>query len=365
MPPLPQVVDFLHPRTWAGMLEEFPLIEDLVGVRELFPIEPQPGDKLIWDLLKHDAPLAYFGAVGAESPILDQRPVLQQISVDMAYVKTKAVLNENDVRMLKTFGDAPRGTLIGDMRANSQKKITETLQRLDQSVDRRMEKNCIDSALGALTVTPALPENTGHSEITFTITWGVSTVQAGDAAGANNGKLWSDLTSDPLGDVSNWFQDLRYTISDAYMSKRVLNLLARNTTLRGNMLINTPVGQPSVVSQALIKRYFQEEMGVTIHEYNSQYTTRTVALSGGIPVYTDTVRRYLPDNKVIFKAAGPLGRYVTSPVPINNWQAGKYLIPIDPDESGKKDPYQWEALAGIYGLPVLYYPDRVFVATVA
>lgn len=362
-PPLPAINDYLHPRIYQGLLQEIPLIQELIGVRDYFPVREVPGDRLIFDLVKHHAPLAAFTAPGAESPRLDPRPVYQQVSVDAAYVRSKVALRENDVRILRQFGGAPVTSLQGQMAQAARAKIADESLVLSQSVDRRMEKMCIDTLMGALTVTPA--SEPGVSEVSFTISYPVNTVQAGDAAGANNSKLWSDITSDPLADVQNWFQTLRYNMATMIVSRRVMNLLSRNTTLRGNILINTPVGQPTVLPQAAIQRFISSEMGLNVVVYDSQYTVRSWALSSNVLTPTDTAYRYLPDNKVIFLPAGPQGFFASSPAPQNDYQSGKFLFPLDPEVTGRKDPWIYEVVCGIYGLPVPEYPDRIYVATVA
>lgn len=379
MPPeMPNYVDYLSPPVLMGMIETFPRIEDQIG-DALFPFQDVEGDTLLYDLITTDAPLASFSAPGAESPKLDLIDQIQQMSIKIAYVRSKIQHNENDVRWLRYFGDRPqnagpvdpRDPTVGMRRAALQ-RLTNSTRRLSEAVDRRIEKMRIDTLLGALTVTPTQAENVGKSEITFSISWGVITQTAGNAAGSNSSKLWSDPTSDPLLDINNWYQALRFTPSRAIMSKKMMGYLRRNTTLRSQYLVTgaggavTSVAVPQMLSQEQILDWFRREFGVNeIVLYDSVYTTMAETLSSGAPVQTLSEVRYMPDNKVVFTVDGPLGYFATAPAPQNGWNPGKFAFTLDPEETGRKDPWIWETVCGIYGIPVFTRADRTMVVTAA
>lgn len=354
-------VDYLSPRVFAGLLTEIPMIEDLIGL-QFFPFQDEPGDRLIFDLIKRHAPMASFRTPGAESPGIDVRPRLQQMMTDVAYVGSKIRLQETDVRWLREYGNEDPITAVGAMAATARRRIANDTAELSRSVDRRIEKMCIDTLLGAISV---VPSEDNRSEVSFSVTYPVNTVQAGDAAGANNSKLWSDTSSDPLADLLNWGQNLRYTWARGIIPRRLMNYLARNATLRANIMVTTPAGQPTVLPHSAIVNWFRSEIGIELTVYDSVYTRRTEVLTNGVPVSTDTEYRYLPDNKMIILPAGPIGYFATSPAPQNEWRTGKFVIPNPPEKSGRIDPWIFEVIAGIYGLPVPLYADRIHVVTAA
>lgn len=356
--PNPNIVDYLNPRIWTGVVRDTPFPVNYIG-NQFFPSRNVPGDRIEWDYIYEESPLAPFVAVGDESPKLDKSQKFRKGWADVTYVRYKAELRAEDVRWLRNFGDAPENTQAGAMAARARDEITRLANTLSNSVDGRIEWMQINSLLGSMAVAPTLPENVGKSNIKFTLTYPVRTVTASP--------LWSDtVNAKPFTDMRTWFQALEtWEPAVAIMSRDVMWYLVQNESIRRQLFL-ARTGQsgdiPDLVGNQSIVNWFSAELGLRVIVYDARYSTRTYGSNGEFDIVR---RRFLPNNKVIFLPNGPMGYTATVPAEQNNWAYGKFAWTSTPDESGRKDPWVYELGAGFYGLPVIERPDQVLVATVA
>lgn len=359
MPNLPNTLDYLSPRIFTGIVRDSPPPGDFIGNR-FFPLRPVAGDRLEWDYIYSESPLAPFVAPGAEAPRMDVDQKLTKGWAQIVYQKFKTDLRETDVRWLRTWGSAPAETPQGAMAAQARQEITRRADMLSNSIDARIEWMQLSSLLGSMVVAPTQPENVGKSLISFTLNYPIRTITASP--------LWSDaVNSDPYLDMRSWFNtiansDRPWVPKVAIMSTQTFYTMALSQKISRQMFLAaraTDAGLPSILTQQQLDVFFGN-LGLRVILYDARYTTR--AYTGA--EWAITQNRYLPANKVIFLPDGAMGYTATAPAPQNNWNTGKFAWTVTPQDSGRMDPWVYELGVGFYGMPILERPDRVLVATV-
>lgn len=346
----PNATDFLNPRVWTGVVRDLPIPQEYIGYKFL-PERDVPGDKLMWDLIKAENPLAPMISVDAESPRMDDEELITSYA-DVSYIRFKRTLAASDVRIIRDFGMAPNLSMGANMRDAAMSKITRQATRLSRAIDARMEWLQINALLGGFSYSP-----NSLSQLTISVNYGVSTQSAGTA--------WTDhANADPLGDMTSWFQGLTFTPKTAIMSNVVFNHLAQNAKLVRQFGYEQGMASgvaPTQVAPGRVQEFFNSFLGMNVMLYNARYTT-----------YTDngtakaiSLSRFLPTNVVIFLPDVPVGYTATSPAEQNDFKPGKFAWTVDPNAPGaRKDPWLYELGAGMYGLPVIELPSWVIVATV-
>lgn len=346
--PLPTL---LQPATFMGFIQDTPIPADHIGDR-LLPYRDVASDQLTWQMVKASAPMAQFMSIGAESPRISDEQIAQGFA-EIAKIGIKKALNAQDVRMLLTYGDAPLSPNepLSAMRTAAQNNITHQFDRCLEAVRKRVEWARIQTARGLITVTA-----TAAMPIGFSIDYGVSTQTASP--------LWSSVTTaDPIYDIATWTKDLTYKVDEMLISKTVMWNLQRNSKIRSALYSTTiTAGQPTAVPKDAIANYLSSEFGLRVTVYDAAYTTQSDAGPGG--AITQTITRILPSNEAIFLPEGEYGFTATAPAPENDWATGEYGFYLDPNDTGRKDPWIYEVVAGIYALPVLTNPTKIIRATV-
>jgi hypothetical protein len=350
MPYQPDMVDILNPRVWTGVVRETPVPADYI-FQQFLPFRDVPGDRLEWDILTAENPMAPFVAVDAESPRMDDE-LIRRAWADIVYIRLKRSLKESDVRIIRELGGAPPTSQAGQMAQAARAKIAREGVRLSNAVDARVEWLRVRALLGSIVVNA---DSGFGSQVRFTITVPVVTRTAAT--------LWTDTAnSDPIGDMETWFKDFPFDFAHMIASREVFFNLSRNQKLLRQMFAGVGGGtDPTRVSVQQVMRLISDELGLEGHRYDAKYTERGDTGSA----VTITAAPFLPPNKVIFLPREAVGYFATAPAPQNNYQTGKFAWM---DESGRTlpmDPYRIELGVGIYGLPVIEQPGKVLVATVA
>ncbi len=350
MPQFPNSVDYLSPIIWTGVVREAPIPSDFIGSR-FFPEQDVAGDRIEWDIIKSESPLAPFVAVDAESPTMEAE-LMTKAWFEIAFMRVKRRLIESDVRMMRAFGDAPDNSFGGSMRNAALAKIARWAVILSNSIDARLEWLQINSLLGSVVVTP-----NNQSRIQFSITPPVLTKNAN----SNGAGYWTDATNaDPILDLQTWFADLDLNIAEIIMPRKQIVNLTRMVKYRNNMF-TAATNVPTSVTVGQAQQFLQAELGVTVTPYDAKYTTRADVGSS----VTITKNRMLPENKIICVPAGALGATFTAPAPQGGWNTGKFSWTVDPEQSGRIDPWFYELGVGYYGIPALQRAEEVLVVQVA
>jgi hypothetical protein len=345
-------LDYVSPRFWTRFVEEALLPADFMGT-DFLPFQDEAADRIYAEIGKYARPMAPFSDVDAEAPEINIGKTITSVWFDALQIKLKGRLKASDLRWLRLYGDRPAVDPAGLMASAAKRTITNMMKSLNDAVDTRIEWLQMNSLLGRLTVV-----GDASSPVAFDIQYPVTTYTASP--------LWSDTgNADPFLDIWNWTKDAYLqgvTYKTLIAPRPVLYNLAINAKLRAMMAAPTIGYTPSTVTPNQIRDLFMTRFGIDVREYHAVYTTRT---DDGTTT-TDTAGKIIPDNKVILLPDQPVGYTGTVPQELKNWQTGKYTWRNEPDNNpGMQDPPRHEMGVGWGGMPVILWPNRIIVATVA
>lgn len=174
--------------------------------------------------------------------------------------------------------------------------------------------------------------------------------------------LWSAITTaDPITNIINWLLLYRGTGArgvTAYFNMKIAGYLAQNSKIR-DLLENTQYAQfmsAQNVAGALKLLFPQLDFVV----YDEGYADEA-----------GTFYPFIPDNKFIIRGEGMVGEKLidfASTVSLHNGtlenpQPGKFAV-IEDKTGNNKNPYI-DITVGIYGIPRVFHPNWIIVATVA
>jgi hypothetical protein len=322
------------------VIQELPYTAKYIG-NTLLPNRNVYSNNIAWDI-KGPA----TGMIMPHSLNADPKPIefikLASKSQPTAFWKESAILNESDFLEIRKAGSFSE--LMG------RELVTTYLQKLNQRIDARIEWLIWNCLFGTVTIN----ENNVIREIDYEI-------PVGNKVGPPT-VPWSTIaTAKPLADILTWVAKFDGTGSGnatAYMNKKTAGYLAQNAEIRDLVKQSTNVMSIGVNNiSSLVIPLVGDLKDIVI--YNEGYIN-----SSG--VWT----KFIPDNKVIFigePAPGEeLGNMVFTPSlhngSIDSPQPGKFLVTED-KTSGVNPIYT--ICSGFYGIPVLYHPSWVIVATVA
>jgi hypothetical protein len=328
--PLPTIADYpqLRPIVLQKVIEATPAPK-FIG-SQLLPDEPDFTDVFTWEVLDRGRQRAGLVPRDGEAKIVPFVPQTVK-TAPSAFIKAKSLLTESILEYLR---------YPGTYAAAAEKQVAEAVVRLNRQVDIEKEW-LIMSALvnGAITYTEA----GGYS---FSVDYGVPTGNKPTAS-----PLWSNTsTADVLGNVLAWKQIIAEnggTNIVGLCNSTVFSYMVQNAAIRtlltGNIVNPT---DPTI---------FATILGIEkLYVYDALYTD----LDG------TTTAKFLPNNKFILLALGEagdnFGGFRQAPSLYNNHKPGRFVY-----TTAVEDPAGVWVIVGEYGLPVIYHPNWLIIATVA
>lgn len=209
-------------------------------------------------------------------------------ALELAFIKRKLGLSEKDIIALEN----PRNS------AEQQYLMQNVFNDVDvlvQGVKARIEQMRME-VLAKGTVT--LAEN-GLSAV---VDYGVPAANKQALAGAS---LWTDPTSDPLGDLDRWATVLNGSGSRALTSKAVLNALVRHPKVL-SAIYGANSGR--IANRADLNSFLATNQLPQIATYDQVF--RKQQANG-----TYTQQRYFPNNAFVIFGEGQLGETIYGPTP--------------------------------------------------
>jgi hypothetical protein len=330
MPGLPTIADYptLRPQVLQKVIEATPTPK-FIG-SQLLPDEPDFTDTFTWEVLDRGRQRAGLVPRDGEARIVPFQ-VQTVKTAPSAFIKAKTLLTESILEYLR---------YPGTYAAAAEKQVAEAVVRLNRQVDIEKEW-LIMKALSAGAI--AYTEAGGYS---FSVDYGVLTGNKPTAS-----PLWSSTsTADVLGNVLAWKQIIAEnggTNIVGLCNSTVFAYMVQNAAIRdlltGNIVNPT---DPTIFATILgIEKLFV---------YDALYTD----LDGS------TSAKFLPNNAFILLALGEagdnFGGFRQAPSLYNNHKPGRfvYTTPVE-------DPAGVWVIVGEYGLPVIYHPNWLVIATVA
>lgn len=359
MADLASAYDVLNRRLWLRFITDLSIPKNYMGYSFL-PSQDVASEKFLWDMILAENGMAPFVAIGQESPRYD-REMFTEMTGMIARIRHKLVLDESDVQFIRGIDEqlgepivSAQGNL-GRQRAVAMARIARDVKRISAAVDARIEWMQMNALLGSVTYAGEV----GRSDVKFGVNFPVVQVAPIDTGGTG---LWSDtVNSNPLVDIQTWLKNLTYDVNRVVYGRDVRFNLERNAKLKNQLFANGLI-KPELITEAQINGLIESEFGLTGVFYDARTTVKVDTGSG----FTITQNKILPDNKIIFLPTEPVGFTATAPSPYNNWNTGKFTWTRDPqNDASAQDPWTSEIGAGFYGFPVIEYPNRVLVGTIA
>jgi len=314
-----------------------------IGVNML-PVVTEMGTDIKWDILGGTLGMTQAYQMDSEPRNINFRVLKTKTMGTMGWAET-AVLNETDLLYIRNAGT------LSDRAGR--KLLALRLEQLNTRLETRMEYLRWSAMQGVLNVN----QNGVNRVVDYEVPANHKPVLVGN-------RKWDDLANaDPLSDFMDWSLLFRGTGAGrpiAYMNKHTSQWLAKNATIRdlvkqsSNTLLLGPMSVDRIVMPL-------------VSDLDS-----IVVYDGGFTDEQGNWQTFIPDGVVILKAQGPVGEpfgdMVTTPSirngGIDNPTGGKFTI--FKEEIGPEYTVQRVTVgAGFYGLPRIYHPNWLVVATVA
>ncbi len=318
----------LRPQVLQKVVEALPKPR-FIG-SEILPDEPDFTDTFIWEVLDRGRQRAGLVPRDGEARVVPFVPQTVK-TAPSAFIKAKTLLTESILEYLR---------VPGTQGAQAEKQVAEAVARLSRQVDVEKEWLIMQAlTTGAISYTEA----GGYS---FSVDYGVPANNKPTAS-----PLWSDVANaDIVGNILAWREIIAQnggTRIIGLCNSTVYAYMMRNAAIRalltGNIVNPT---DPSVIATLV---------GLEkIYVYDGRYTD----LDG------TTTAKFVPDGKFILLALGDtgdnLGGFRQAPSLYNQNKPGRFVFtsPVD-------DPAGIWVIVGEYGLPVIYHPNWIVIATVA
>lgn len=306
------------------------------------PVVTEFAPEIRWDILGGTTGMTNAHHIDTE-PRAIRFNVLKEKMMSTAYWKEVSILNESDILFIRRAGSLTERA--------AQTLITRRMEQLNVRLETRLEWLRAQALLGQLDIN----ENGVVRSIDYEVP---------SAHKVTAGTPWSTVaTADPIGDLQAWRLLFRGTGAGRPLmlcNQKVAGYLAQNAKVRELVRQSSEVVRIGTGTVGPLMTDLVGADGLSdVLVYDEGYTD-----ANGV------YHPFLPDNKVILIANGPAGEpfadFASTPTVHNggvaNATGGKFTLMKD--EQMEANPSIMLG-AGIYGLPRVYHPDWIIVATVA
>ena len=209
-------------------------------------------------------------------------------TLELAFIKRKMQLKEKDIMALEN----PR---TPEEQAYLTEQVYNDIEVLVRGVMARVEKMRMDVlANGQVTIN----ENGLNATVDYQ-------VPADHKEALTGTDLWTDPTSDPLGDIDRWIEAMSTTPTRALTSKKILNALLRHPQVKSSVF-GSDTGK--VLTRNELDAFMQSNGLPLIRTYDEKYKEQQ---KNG----TYVTKRYFPENKFVMFDDEILGETLFGPTP--------------------------------------------------
>jgi hypothetical protein len=332
-----EVLNYVRNRTYPTMLGE-----------QLFPAVKRPGLKFEYLLGANNLPVsASVHAFDTEAEVGDREA--QKAAIELALIKRKIPLREEDIIAIENpRNDAEYQYMV--------RNVFNDVDNMVNSVRTRIEAMRMEIVGSGML-------NVSENNLNLTLDYGVPITQKENLAGTS---LWTDGTSDPIGDMSRWADTVEIATgvrpTRAITSSTVVSALLKHPQIIGAMYgTNTML----IPNRNDLNNLMTRLNLPIIATYDAMY--RKQATNG-----TYTSVRYFQENKfTMLPPDGVLGETIYGPTPeesrllrnpaIQGQMIGNICAVIY-DES--KDPVSTWTKASAVAMPSFPIANEVFIAQV-
>lgn len=298
-----------------------------------------------YDILAPAHGITHATALDADPRLVAPRK-LSTKTVRPGYWREKKRIGERDLIRTRWVGPQDRE------RAGSRLVLHE-MQELDLRVESLIEYTRWRALQGQLAI--------NDDGILRTIDYEIPSDNKIDV-GSNGGKSWDAEGADPIADIQDALDRFEATDVESvelFYNRGVAKLLAQNSVVRD-----------LVKQSTLAVRLGSTNVGSMLAELIGEVAAMTTYNRGYFDADSNTLQKFIDDGIVVMVGKGPstepLGEWASTPSlhngGVDNASGGKFPMA---DYRGLEDtPPHIDLVNGIFGIPVLYHPERVVVLRV-
>lgn len=307
------------------------------------------GEKTLWEVVKGDFGMAKFVAPNEEAPLIDEDTIEQHFE-SLAYIRNKKRLDETDLETIREAGELPinyNAPVLRSQATNAENKVRRILGILKNRVLRRVEWMRWQALQGRISY------NDGAS-VKFCIDYGLPPSNLVTASPA-----WCTSACTTSGnilcDLERWID--QYTFINGfpptriYGSRKVLRWMSLDAGIRD---ILKQSQYATTLSAKNITTAIKTLTGLTFEVVSGfwsddQGTTKSF---------------FLPDNRLILMGEPRQGDEILGDVAVGSSKASNWKPGLFTWREEEKDPWVTYIGAGIMGIPRIFHPEWIFVATI-
>lgn len=300
---------------------------------------------ITWDILAPAHGITHATTLDADPRLVAPRK-LSTKTVRPGYWREKKRIGERD--LIKTRWVGPQ-----DRERAGSRLIMHEMQELDLRVESLIEYTRWRAMHGELAI--------NDDGVLRTIDYEVPAANKINVSDGD-GEYWGETGADPIADIQNALDRFEATdveSVDIYYNRSVAKLLAQDSVVR-----------ELVKQSSTVTRVGTSNVGSLLAELIGEVASMNTYNRGYFDAEAGTLQKFIDDGVVILVGRGPstepLGEWASTPSlhngGIDNASGGKFPMA---DYRGLEDtPPHVDLINGIFGLPVIYHPERIVVMRV-
>lgn len=298
-----------------------------------------------YDILAPSHGITHATTLDADPRLVAPRK-LSTKTVRPGYWREKKCIGERD--LIKTRWVGPQ-----DRERAGSRLIMHEMQELDLRVESLIEYTRWRALHGELAI--------NDEGVVRTIDYEIPAANKIDVSDGD-GEYWGKNGADPIADIQNALDRFEATdveSVDIYYNRSVAKLLAQDSVVRD-----------LVKQSSTVTRVGTSNVGSLLVELVGEVASMNTYNRGYYDAETRKLKKFIDDGVVILVGRGPanepLGEWASTPSlhngGIDNATGGKFPMV---DYRGLEDaPPHIDLINGIFGLPVIYHPERIVVMRV-
>lgn len=347
---MPTIFDLVNAKNIADFYTNNPSNQIQYLGATLFPAKKQLGLDLSWIKGSNGLPIALTPSAFDTKATLRDRIGFSEIKTEMPFFREAMRIGEKDRQELNRLAssnlDGMQETLVSNIYDDIGNLVKGAMVQPERMIMQLLATGKISISANRQLLDYDYKLPTGHKEALLTTA------------------RWSQTTSTPIQDIIRWMdkveEDTGTRPTNAIMTRKTFGYLMAHASIRLDM--NPLGGQNVIMTDAVLKGYLLDKVGLSVAVYNKKYTAED-----------GTTKSFFPDDVVTFIPAGKLGNtyYGTTPeesdllTKASNADVQIVNTGVAITTVTEAHPVNVQTIVSEIVLPSFETIDTIFVATVA